>query len=76
MKRGKQEALKAIKAFDLPAVVMMSSIDDVTRDGFSFAEALGRTVPASKYSPDLSQHAMLGKNVLEHNKRQMTHWKD
>ncbi len=42
MKRGKQEALKAIKAFDLPAVVMMSSIDDVTRDGFSFAEACHR----------------------------------
>jgi len=37
-----QEALKAIKAFDLPAVVMMSSIDDVTRDGFSFAEACHR----------------------------------
>ena len=26
----------------------------------AIAEALGRTVPASKYSPDLSQHSLLG----------------
>lgn len=183
-----QEALKAIKKFDLPAVVMLSSIDDVTRDGYTYveacrrlaeagaevvglnctrgpntmmpliaeirdavdvyvaavpvtyrttpeqptfqslrelgkdrafpieldpfehtrsemaafakecqeigvnyigtccgagphhvraiAEALGRTVPASRYSPDLSQHAMLGNNVLEHNKQFLSRWKD
>ncbi len=28
------------------------------------AEALGRTVPASKYSPDLSQHALLGSDTV------------
>lgn len=183
-----REALKAIKKFDLPAVVMLASVDEVTRDGYSYAEAcrrleqygadvvglnctrgpntmlpiieqirdavkgyvaavpvtyrttaeqpvfqalrepgkerafpieldpfehtrsemaefarrcreigvnyigtccgagphhvraiaeaLGRTVPASRYSPDLSQHAMLGKNVLEHNKPFLSHWKD
>ena len=183
-----QEALKAIKQFNLPAVVMLSSIDETTRDGYSFpeacrylekagadvvglnctrgpntmmpiieqirdavkcyvaavpvtyrttpdqpsfqtlkepgkerafpveldpfehtrsemaafaleckrvgvdyvgtccgagphhvraiAEALGRTVPASRYSPDLSQHAMLGKSVLGHNKPHLSKWKD
>ena len=40
------------------------------------AEALGRTVPASRYSPDLSQHAMLGKDVFDHNQPFMSHWKD
>ncbi len=42
----------------------------------AMAEALGRTVPASRYSPDLSQHAMLGKKVLKHNKPFLSHWKD
>jgi len=42
----------------------------------AIAETLGRTVPASRYSPDLSQHAMLGNNVQEHNKRDMGKWKD
>ena len=42
----------------------------------AIAEALGRTVPASRYSPDLSQHAMLGKNVQEHNQPDMDKWKD
>ena len=42
----------------------------------AIAEALGRTVPSSRYSPDLSQHAMLGKAVLEHNKPDMDRWKD
>jgi betaine-homocysteine S-methyltransferase len=27
----------------------------------AMAEALGRTTPASRYSPDLSQHALYGK---------------
>jgi methionine synthase I (cobalamin-dependent) len=183
-----REALKAIKKFDLPAVVMMASIDDLTRDGYTYAqacrhleqdgadvvglnctrgpdtmlpiieqirdavkgyvaavpvtyrttseqpifqtlkepgkerafpieldpfehtrsemaefarrclsigvnyigtccgagphhvramaEALGRTVPASRFSPDLSQHAMLGKKVLKHNQPFLSHWKD
>lgn len=42
----------------------------------AIAEALGRTVPASRYSPDLSQHAMLGNEVRDHNKSTMSHWKD
>jgi betaine-homocysteine S-methyltransferase len=42
----------------------------------AIAEAIGRTVPASRYSPDLSQHAMLGKDVHEHNISFMSHWKD
>jgi hypothetical protein len=29
------------------------------------AEALGRTVPASRYSPDLSLHPILGDDVKE-----------
>jgi betaine-homocysteine S-methyltransferase len=42
----------------------------------AIAEALGRTVPASRYSPDMSQHAMLGEKVLDHNKQFFSHWKD
>ncbi len=42
----------------------------------SMAEALGRTTPASRYSPDLSQHAMLGKDVLGHNQRFLNLWKE
>ena len=42
----------------------------------AIAEALGRTVPASRYSPDLSQHAMLGKTVHAHNRSDMDKWKD
>jgi betaine-homocysteine S-methyltransferase len=40
------------------------------------AEALGRTTPASKYSPDLSQHALLGTNefVKDSEKRFLTQW--
>ena len=42
----------------------------------AIAESLGRTVPASRYSPDLSQHAMLGNSVSEHNVSDMDKWKD
>jgi betaine-homocysteine S-methyltransferase len=30
----------------------------------AMAEALGRTTPASKYSPDLSQHAIFGSSAV------------
>lgn len=42
----------------------------------SMAEALGRTVPASKYSPDLSQHGMLGSDnvVKKHEKDFLKQW--
>lgn len=36
----------------------------------AMAEALGRTPPASRYSPDMSRHAFLGTNVDRHNRRQ------
>jgi len=42
----------------------------------AIAEALGRTVPASRYSPDMSQHAMLGEKVLDHHRHFLSHWKD
>jgi betaine-homocysteine S-methyltransferase len=42
----------------------------------AIAEALGRTVPASRYSPDMSQHAMLGDNVPEHHQEKLSNWKD
>ena len=41
----------------------------------AMAERLGRTVPASRYSPDMAQHPILGKNVGEHAKR-FVNWKD
>ncbi len=42
----------------------------------SMAEALGRTPPASRYSPDLSLHPMIGKNVQEKDKKFLDFWKD
>lgn len=43
----------------------------------SMAEALGRTVPASRYSPDMSQHGLLGskKVVGEHEQKFLKKWK-
>jgi betaine-homocysteine S-methyltransferase len=41
----------------------------------AMAERLGRTVPASRYSPDMAQHPILGENVGEHAKR-FVNWKD
>jgi len=43
----------------------------------SMAEALGRVVPASKYSPDMSQHGLLGdaKVVRKHEKKFLEEWK-
>jgi betaine-homocysteine S-methyltransferase len=41
----------------------------------SMAEALGRTVHASRYSPDLSLHPILGDNVQEKEKK-FANWKD
>ena len=41
----------------------------------SMAERLGRVVPASRYSPDMAQHPVLGEQVREHAKRFMN-WKD
>jgi betaine-homocysteine S-methyltransferase len=34
----------------------------------AMAEALGRTVPASRYSPDLSLHPVLGEDVRDHHR--------
>ncbi|HEU4984944.1 MAG TPA: homocysteine S-methyltransferase family protein, partial [Nitrososphaera sp.] len=43
----------------------------------ALAEALGRTPPASKYSPDLSRHGLLGNDqvVAEHEKQFLELWK-
>lgn len=43
----------------------------------AMAEALGRTVPASRYSPDMSQHGLLGskKVVGEHEREFLKKWK-
>ncbi len=42
----------------------------------SMAEALGRTVPASRYSPDMSLHPALGTQVQERDKPYLTDWVD
>jgi hypothetical protein len=39
------------------------------------AEGLGRTVPASRYSPDLSLHPVLGNNV-QNKEQQFANWRD
>jgi betaine-homocysteine S-methyltransferase len=43
----------------------------------AMAEALGRTVPASKYSPDMTQHGLLGKEavVKTHEKKFLAQWR-
>jgi betaine-homocysteine S-methyltransferase len=41
----------------------------------SMAESLGRTVPASRYSPDLSLHPILGDDVQE-KERKFENWTD
>jgi hypothetical protein len=40
------------------------------------AEALGRTVPASKYSPAIELHPMLGSHVEEKDKVFVVDWKN
>lgn len=42
----------------------------------AIAEALGRTVPASRYSPDMRQHAMLGDSVKDHYAEKLDIWQD
>ena len=42
----------------------------------AMAEALGRTPPASKYSPAMDLHPMIGKNVKARDKKYMEYWKD
>jgi betaine-homocysteine S-methyltransferase len=42
----------------------------------AMAEALGRTVPASKYSPAMELHPMLGTQVDEKDQHFLTDWKD
>jgi betaine-homocysteine S-methyltransferase len=41
----------------------------------AMAERLGRTVPASRYSPDMTQHPILGENVGQQAER-FVNWKD
>jgi betaine-homocysteine S-methyltransferase len=41
----------------------------------AMAERLGRTVPASRYSPDMAQHPILGEKVADYAKR-FVNWKD
>jgi betaine-homocysteine S-methyltransferase len=42
----------------------------------AMAEALGRTVPASRYSPDLSLHPVLGSDVREKERGRLGAWRD
>ena len=42
----------------------------------AMAEALGRTVPASRYSPNMSLHPMLGTRVQERDQAFLDDWKD
>jgi betaine-homocysteine S-methyltransferase len=41
----------------------------------AMAERLGRTVPASRYSPDMAQHPILGENVVKQADK-FVNWKD
>ena len=42
----------------------------------AMAEALGRSTPASRYSPALDLHPMIGKNVKEKDQQFLKNWKD
>jgi len=39
------------------------------------AEALGKTVPASKYSPSMELHPMLGTHVEDKDQSFLANWK-
>ena len=42
----------------------------------AMAEALGRQTPASRYSPLLEKHPMIGENVQAHDQEFLANWKD
>ncbi len=42
----------------------------------AMAEVLGRKPPASRYSPDLSLHPMIGEHVQEKDQQFLDYWKD
>jgi betaine-homocysteine S-methyltransferase len=42
----------------------------------SMAEVLGREVPASRYSPDISLHPVIGEKVQEKEKKSYSRWRD
>jgi len=42
----------------------------------AMAEALGRQTPASRYSPELSLHPMIGETVDEKDRKFLEYWKD
>jgi betaine-homocysteine S-methyltransferase len=42
----------------------------------AMAEALGRTVPASRYSPEMTLHPMLGNRVKERDQIFLQDWRD
>lgn len=42
----------------------------------AMAEALGREVPASRYSPDLALHPILGEHVAEKEEQRFASWRD
>ena len=43
--------------------------------GHTRAEALGKTVPAAKYSPAMELHPMLGDTVQEKDQKRMDDWR-
>jgi hypothetical protein len=58
------EALKVIQDLGLPAMVTLAPTQPrLTRDVRAMAEALGRVVPASRYSPSMGLHPMFRTDV-------------
>jgi betaine-homocysteine S-methyltransferase len=59
----------AVRARDLGASFLGVCCGGAPHHVRAMAEALGRRVPASRYSPDLSLHPVIGDNVKERDRR-------
>jgi betaine-homocysteine S-methyltransferase len=66
----------AVKARDIGVGYIGTCCGAAPHHVRAMAEALGRTVPASRYSPDISLHPMLGTRVKERDVAFLADWKD
>jgi betaine-homocysteine S-methyltransferase len=66
----------AVKARDAGVTYIGTCCGAAPHHVRAMAEALGRTVPASRYSPDMALHPMLGTQVEEMHREHLPDWKD
>jgi betaine-homocysteine S-methyltransferase len=66
----------AVRARDIGVTYIGTCCGAAPHHVRAMAEALGRTTPASRYSPDMALHPMLGTQVEEKHKAHLGDWKD